>query len=156
MENKKRFENKVCIITGGSSGIGKATAKQMVQEGGKVVILNRNDEEGKAAVVEMTRDGGEAIFIKTDIGDPEDLQNAVKIITGKWEKIDVLVNNAAMMMNKPVKEVTIEEWDKLMAVNLRAVFLLCNYCIPFMDKGVVVNVSSVHAHATTAGAIPRV
>lgn len=154
MENKKRFENKVCIVTGGSSGIGKATAKQMVQEGGKVAILNRNGEEGNAAVEEMTRDGDEAIFIKTDVGNPEDLQNAVKIVTGKWKKIDVLVNNAAMMLNKPVKEVTIEEWDKLMAVNLRAVFLLCNYCIPFMDKGVAVNVSSVHAHATTAGAIP--
>lgn len=154
MDRNKRFQNKVCIITGGSSGIGKATAMQMVQEGGKVAILNRNEEEGKAAVAEMTQDGGEAIYIKADTGNVPDLEAAVKAVTDKWQKVDVLVNNAAMMTYKPIAEITVEDWDKVMAVNLRGAFVLTKLCLPFMQKGAIVNVSSVHAHETTPNVIP--
>lgn len=154
MDRNKRFENKVCIITGGSSGIGKATAMQMVQEGGKVAILNRNEEEGKAAVAEMTQDGGEAIYIKADTGNVPDLEAAVKAVTDKWQKVDVLVNNAAMMTYKPIAEISVEDWDKVMAVNLRGAFVLTKLCLPFMQKGAIVNVSSVHAHETTPNVIP--
>lgn len=149
-----RFKDKVCIITGGSSGIGKATALQMVKEGGRVAILNRNEEEGKAAVAEMTRDGGEALYIKADTGNVQDLEAAVKTITDKWGKIDVLVNNAAMMTYKPIAEISVEEWDQVMAVNLRGTFVLTKLCLPFMQGGAIVNVSSVHAHETTPNVIP--
>jgi glucose 1-dehydrogenase len=154
MDRNKRFENKVCIITGGSSGIGKATAMQMVREGGKVAILNRKEDEGKVAVAEITKDGGEAIFIKADTGIVSDLEAAVKIVIDKWQKIDVLVNNAAMMTYKPIAEISVEEWDQVMAVNLRGTFILCKLCLPFMQKGAIVNVSSVHAHETTPNVIP--
>lgn len=154
MDRNKRFQNKICIITGGSSGIGKATAMQMVQEGGKVAILNRNEEEGEAAVAEMTKNGGEAIYIKADTGNVQDLEAAVKTVTDRWQKVDVLINNAAMMTYKPIAEISVEEWDKVMAVNLRGAFVLTKLCLPFMQKGAIVNVSSVHAHETTPNVIP--
>lgn len=153
-DRNKRFGNKVCIITGGSSGIGKATALQMVREGGKVAILNRNEEEGKAAVAEMTKDGGEALYIKADTGNVQDLEAAVKTVIDKWKKVDVLINNAAMMTYKPITEISVEEWDQVMAVNLRGTFVLTKLCLPFMEGGAIVNVSSVHAHETTPNVIP--
>jgi NAD(P)-dependent dehydrogenase (short-subunit alcohol dehydrogenase family) len=155
MEHRtKRFENKVCIVTGGSSGIGKATAMQLAQEGGKVAILNRKEEEGKKAADEIRHSGGDVINIKADTGKVEDLEAAVKTIIEKWDKIDVLVNNAAMMTYKPIAEISVEEFDEVMAVNLRGVFVLCKLCLPFMQKGAIVNVSSVHAHETTPNVIP--
>ncbi len=154
IDRNKRFENKVCIITGGSSGIGKATAFQMAREGGKVAILNRDEKEGEEAMQEIIKDGGNCLFIKTDVGKPGDLENAVNKVVSKWNTVDVLVNNAAQMTYKPISELSIEEWDNLMAINLRAVFLLTKYCLPFFNKGAIVNVSSVHAHETTPDVIP--
>ena len=153
-EMTKRFENKVCIITGGSSGIGKATSLQMAAEGGKVAILSRSPDEGQAVVTEISQAGGQALFLLTDVGNPEELRAAVDEVVKKWQRVDVLVNDAAMMTFKPLAELSVEEWDQLMAVNLRAVFLLCKYCIPHMQQGAIVNVSSVHAHETSPNVIP--
>ena len=149
-----RFTNKVCLVTGGSSGIGRATSLQLAAEGGKVAILSRTPEEGDAVVAEIERAGGQAIFLKTDVGDPEQVQAAVNAVIKQWKRVDVLVNAAAMMTYKPITELTVAEWDQLMAVNLRAVFLLCKYCLPHMKQGAIVNVSSVHAHETSANVIP--
>lgn len=155
MEHRnKRFENKVCIITGGSSGIGKATAMQLAEEGGKVAILNRNEEEGNKAAEEIRSKGGDVIYIKADTGKVQDLEVAVETVIEKWQKVDVLVNNAAMMTYKPIEQISVEEWDQLMAVNLRGTFVLCKLCLPHMQGGAIVNVSSVHAHETTPNVIP--
>ncbi|ALW86367.1 sugar dehydrogenase [Hymenobacter sedentarius] len=150
----KRFENKVCIITGGSSGIGKATSLQMAAEGGKVAILSRSRDEGQAVVAEISEAGGQAVFLQTDVGQPEQVKAAVDEVLNKWQRVDVLVNDAAIMTFKPLTELAVEEWDQVLAVNLRAVFLLCKYCIPHMEQGAIVNVSSVHAHETTPNVIP--
>ena len=149
-----RFNNKICIVTGGSSGIGKATSLQLAAEGGKVAILSRTDSEGNALVEKISKAGGTAIFLPTDVGDPEQVQAAVSAVIKKWKRVDVLVNGAAMMTYKPITELTLVEWDQLMAVNLRAVFLLSKLCIPHMKKGAIVNISSVHAHETSANVIP--
>lgn len=149
-----RFKNKVCIVTGGSSGIGKATSLQFAREGAKVAILSRTEAEGKETVEEIEKAGGIALFIQTDMAVPADIEAAFKSVMKKWQSIDVLVNNAAMMTFKPIKEITIEDWDNLMAVNLRAVFLLTQCCLRHMQKGAIVNVSSVHAHETTPGVVP--
>lgn len=150
-----RFKDKVCIVTGGSSGIGKATVLQLIKEGGFVAILNRNEEDGNKLIDEIVAGGSSnALFIKTDVGVPEDIQNAVKIVTDKWHRVDVLINNAAMMTFDPIVELSIEEWDGLMAVNLRAVFLMIKQCFPYMLKAAIVNVSSVHAHQSTPNVIP--
>lgn len=149
-----RFKNKICVVTGGGSGIGKAVARQLAGEGGKVAILSRTEDEGNAVVAEIAAAGGTAIFLKTDVGNPEQVQAAVDSILKKWKRVDVLINGAAMMTFKPITELAVEEWDQLMAVNLRAVFLLCKHCLPHMKNGAIVNISSVHAHETSANVIP--
>ncbi|GAA4389148.1 SDR family oxidoreductase [Hymenobacter koreensis] len=149
-----RFKNKVCVVTGGNSGIGRATARQLAAEGGKVAILSRTESEGSAVVAEIAKAGGTAIFLQTDVGSLEQVQVAVASIVKKWKRMDVLVNGAAMMTYQPIAELAMEEWDQLMAINLRAVFLLCKLCTPHMKKGAIVNVSSVHAHETSANVMP--
>ncbi|GAC1590120.1 MAG: hypothetical protein NVS3B8_03900 [Chitinophagaceae bacterium] len=100
----------------------QATVLQLIKEGGLVAFLNRNEEEGKDLENLIIAGGASnGLFIKTDVGVPDDIQNAVKIIIGKWHRVDVLINNAAMMTFDPIGELSIEKWDELMAVNLRAV-----------------------------------
>ncbi len=149
-----RFTDKVCLVTGAGSGIGKAAALQMANEGGKVLVIDRNPEGGKSTVDEITNAKGTALFSQTDVGKPEDIQRTVDMALQNWGKVDVLVNNAAMMTFKKIVDLSIEEWDMVMAVNLRSVFLFCKLCIPHMNKGAIVNISSVHAHATTANVVP--
>lgn len=149
-----RFTDKVCLVTGAGSGIGKATALQMSNEGGKVLVIDRNPESGKAAVDEITNAKGTALFSQADVGKVEDIQRTVDMALQNWGRIDVLVNNAAMMTFKKIVDLSIEEWDMVMSVNLRSVFLFCKLCIPHMHKGAIVNISSVHAHATTANVVP--
>jgi glucose 1-dehydrogenase len=149
-----RFTDKVCLVTGAGSGIGKAAALQMANEGGKVLVVDRNPEGGKSTVDEITNANGTALFSQTDVGKPEDIQRTVEMALQNWGKVDVLVNNAAMMTFKKIVDLSIEEWDMVMAVNLRSVFLFCKLCIPHMNKGAIVNISSVHAHATTANVVP--
>ena len=149
-----RFENKICLVTGAGSGIGQATAFQLAREGGKVVVIDFNETAAKETVDRITHDGGLGIPAICDVGNDTQVRQAVDLALSTWSRIDVLVNNAAMMTFKPIVELSIEDWDKLMAVNLRSVFLFCKYCIPHMKKGSIVNISSVHAHATTAQVVP--
>lgn len=152
--NPNRFINKVCLITGSGSGIGRASALQFAAEGGLVMVLDR-DEAGGAETVELIKQhNGVAIFCKCDVGIEDEIKNAVTLAMGTWNKIDVLVNNAAMMTFKKIVDLTSNEWDMVMKVNLRSVFLFCKYCIPHMTKGAIVNISSVHAHETTANVVP--
>ncbi|MEJ7826775.1 MAG: SDR family oxidoreductase [Segetibacter sp.] len=149
-----RFTDKVCLVTGAASGIGKATALQMANEGGKVLVIDRNPEGGKAVVDQITNARGTALLSQADVGKVEDIQRAVDMALHNWGRIDILVNNAAMMTFKKIVDLSIEEWDMVMSVNLRSVFLFCKLCIPHMSKGAIVNISSVHAHATTANVVP--
>jgi len=150
----KRFQDKVCLVTGATSGIGRAAAVQLGREGGRVVALGRNVEEGREVVQEIKAAGGEAIFIRTDVGKDAQLQNAVNKALAKWQRIDVLINDAAMMTFQPILELDPKEWDHLMNVNLRALFRLCQLCLPHMQHGAIVTVSSVHAHQTTPNVVP--
>lgn len=149
-----RFSNKVCLITGAASGIGKATAERMAREGGSVLIIDRDENAGREVAAQIKHASGNADFIKADIENEKDIEASVKFAVGKWGRVDVLINNAAMMTFKKIVDLTLEEWDKVMHVNLRSVFLFCKLCIPHMKKGAIVNVSSVHAHATTANVVP--
>lgn len=149
-----RFTDKVCLVTGSGSGIGRAAAERFAAEGGKVVVIDRNEQGGNETVDSITQAGGTAIFSKCDVGIEQDIQASVKLALDTWQRIDVLVNNAAMMTFKKIVDLTTDEWDKVMDVNMRSVFLFSKYCIPHMSKGAVVNISSVHAHETTANVIP--
>src|SRR5207245_1588960 len=149
-----RFTDKVCLVTGAGSGIGRATAQRFASEGGKVVVIDRDDKGGKETVELIEKAGGKALFIRCDVGNEHEIKACVLSIIDKWKKVDVLVNNAAMMTFKKIVDLTSVEWDKVMTVNLRSVFLFCKYCIPHMNNGAIVNVSSVHAHETTVNVVP--
>jgi len=148
-----RFKDKVCLVTGGASGIGKAICQRLAAEGGKVVVIDIQDS-GQQAADEIVAQKGEAIFIKTDISQSREVQFAVQKTVAKWGKIDVLVNNAAIMTFKPITELSEDEWDKVMAVNMKSVFLFCKYSLPYINGGSIVNISSVHYHETTPNVIP--
>ncbi len=149
-----RFTNKVCIVTGAGSGIGKATALRIASEEGSVAVIDRDEEGGNETVDIISAQNGAAIFVKCDVGIEDEIKHAVDATLEKWGKIDVLVNNAAMMTFKKIVDLSSDEWDMVMRVNIRSVFLFCKYTIPLMDHGSVVNISSVHAHETTANVIP--
>lgn len=149
-----RFTRKVCLVTGGTSGIGRATCARFGSEGAKVVIIGRNEQHGREVVAQIKEKGGDALFVPTDVSDSAEVQAAVSATVQQWKQIDVLVNNAAMMTFAPLIDLREDEWDKVMAVNLRSVFLFCKYCLPHMQGGAIVNVSSVHAHETTPDVTP--
>ena len=149
-----RFTNKVCLVTGAGSGIGRATAERFASEGGQVVVIDRDEKSGQETVDIITKNNGIAIFSKCDVGNEDEIKASVDFAISTWNKIDVLVNNAAMMTFKKIVDLTTEEWDMVMRVNLRSVFLFCRFCIPHMNNGAIVNISSVHAHETTANVVP--
>lgn len=152
--NADRFADKVCLVTGGGSGIGRATCLRLAYEGGRVVVIDRNPD-GEGTADRICESGGSAIFSRTDVSQPDQVREAVAAAVARWGRIDVLVNNAATMTFLPLLEIPEEEWDRVMGTNLRSVFLLCKYGVPHMPDGsAIVNVSSVHAHATTKGVVP--
>jgi len=149
-----RFSNKVCLVTGGGSGIGKATCLQMAAEGGTVIVIDRDEKSGHKTVDEITKKGGHALFIRVDVGVPDEIEQCVKTVVEKYKKVDVLVNDAAMMTFQKIIDLSIADWDKVQGVNLRSVFVFCKFCLPHMKNGAVVNVSSVHAFQTEPTVLP--
>ena len=87
-----RFTDKVCLVTGGGSGIGKAACVQFAREGGKVVVVDVNEQHGNETVQEITQGNGEAVFAKCDVGNPDDVKAAIRIAVDHWQKIDILAN----------------------------------------------------------------
>jgi NAD(P)-dependent dehydrogenase (short-subunit alcohol dehydrogenase family) len=150
-----RFDNKVCVVTGAGSGIGKAVALQLAREGGRVLIADIDEEHGQQTVHAIASAHGEARFAKCNVGDAAEVRAAVQAAVRQWQKIDVVVNDAALMTFKPIVDLSEAEWDHVQNVNLRAVFLFCKYAVPHMPAGgAIVNISSVHAHETTRNVVP--
>lgn len=150
-----RFTDKVCLVTGGGSGIGQAACERFAAEGGKVVVVDIDEAHGAATVQTITQAGGAAIFAKANVGDSGDVQAAIKAAVDKWGKIDVVVNDAATMTFTPIVDLSEADWYKVIAVNLTSVFLFCKYAVPHMPPGsAIVNLSSVHAHETTRNVVP--
>ena len=149
----KGIKGKVAFITGGNSGIGRTTAFAFVREGAKVAIAARREKEGSEVVAEIKKMGCEAIFIKTDVRIPAQVEAAVKKTVETFGSLDFAFNNAGIL-NKlaPVHECSIEEWNDSIATNLTGVWLCMKYEIPQMlkqGKGVIVNNSSTHGLIST-------
>jgi NAD(P)-dependent dehydrogenase (short-subunit alcohol dehydrogenase family) len=144
------FEDRVCVVTGAGSGIGRAAAVAFGQRGGRVVLVNRDPKSGGDSARAVEAAGGEALFVAADVGDTAAAERIVSAAVERFGRIDVLVNNAATMAFAPVAALTLEAWNRVLAVNLTAPFLLCKHALPHMPAGgAIVNVSSVHAQATT-------
>jgi NAD(P)-dependent dehydrogenase (short-subunit alcohol dehydrogenase family) len=141
-----RLENKVALITGGASGIGEATAKLFAKEGAKVVIADVQAEKGRAAAAEIGAAGGEAAFVKANIVRESEAKRMVEFTVKKYGRLDILFNNAGVENSKPDVETSVEEWDKVMDVNVKGVFLGTKYAVPEMKKsggGSIINTSSI-------------
>ena len=150
-----RFKGKVCIITGGGSGIGRAVCERCAAEGGSVLVADKDQGRGQEVVKSITASGSQAAFARCDVSSSAEVQAAIAMAVDRWGKIDVLVNNAAMMTFKPVIELLEQDWDRVMAVNLKSVFMFCKYAIPHMPQhSAIINTSSVHAHESEAGVSP--
>ncbi len=150
----QRFEGKVCLVTGGGSGIGRSTCLRLAYEGGRVLVVDQKDT-GDGTASRICDSGGDAAFFRADVGQSALVQAAVQAAVSRWGRIDVLVNNAAAMTYDSVLELSEDNWDRVMNVNLRSVFLFCKHAVPHMPPGgSIVNLSSVHAHATTKGVVP--
>ncbi len=147
------IRGKVAFITGGNSGIGRATAFAFIREGAKVVIAARREKEGCDTVEEIKKMGGEAIFIKTDVREAKQVEFAVKQTVETFGSIDFAFNNAGIL-NKlgTIDKLDIEEWNESISTNLTGVWLSMKYEIPQMRKqgrGVIVNNASTHGLIST-------
>ena len=150
-----RFTDKICVVTGATSGIGRATGVRLAAEGGTVVALGRNRAEGAETVRLITEAGGLAVFMVCDLAQPRAITSTVKKVLAKYQRIDVLVCDAAMMTFDPLLALPLPKWDELMLVNLRSLVQLTQLCLPHMPKGsAIVAISSVHAFQTTANVVP--
>jgi len=143
-----RLKDKVAIITGAGQGIGAAFARRLAEEGAKVVIADLNEGKARELAKSLEAEGRHAWWSRTDVSDEESTRSLARAALEKYGRIDVLVNNAAVFSTielKLVEEITVEEWDRLMAVNLRGVFLCSKAVIPHMkarNKGKIINMSS--------------
>ncbi len=150
-----RFSGKVCVVSGGGSGIGRAACERFAAEGGRVAVVDLNDRSGEATAEHIRSRGGEAIFAHADVACVGEVKAAIAAAVERWRRIDVIVNDAAMMTYSPILELADDQWDTVMGVNLRSLFLFCKYGVPHMHRGsAIVNISSVHAHETTKNVVP--
>src|SRR5688500_9572286 len=142
-----RFEGRVALITGGASGIGKATAKRIAVEGGAVVIADLQDEAGNAVVEEIRARGGRAHYVHLDVTDEPGWADAVAATLEAFGGLDVLVNNAGIGDTEPLEVTPLETWDKVVAVTQTSVFLGLKAAADALKKsgrGAVVNISSMY------------
>ena len=141
-----RLENKVALISGGARGMGAAHAKLFAKEGAKVVIGDILEEEGRRTEAEINEVGGECLFIRLDVTSEADWQQAVAAAVARFGKLDILVNNAGVVSRGTLEDTTVEEWDRVMNVNAKGVFLGTKAAIPEMRRaggGSIVNTSSI-------------
>jgi NAD(P)-dependent dehydrogenase (short-subunit alcohol dehydrogenase family) len=143
------LEGKVAIITGGGRGIGRAMARRFAAEGAAVVIAARTETELRGAVAEIAESGGKAAYVTADVARETECANIVAVARQRFGAIDILVNNAGDYGPvKPVEEIATEEWERVIAVHLRAAFLLTRAVLPEMyarGSGVILNISSLSA-----------
>ena len=143
-----RVQGKVAIVTGGSLGIGKASGILLAREGAKVAVTDILDNEGQEVAKEIMKRGGTAEYWHMDVSDEKEVKKVFADIDKKFGKIDILVNNAGIAgVSKNTHEITEEEWDKVMAVNVKGVFFCTKHVIPYMKKtkgGSIINISSIY------------
>lgn len=140
-----RMKDKAALITGAASGIGRATALLLAQEGARVTCADLDGDGAERTARQIVDSGGEAASVQADVSRAEDAERMVGETVARWGRLDVLFNNAGIGFGMPVTQVAEEQWDHLLDVNLKGVFLGCKYAIPEMLKhggGSIVNTAS--------------
>lgn len=149
------MQGKVAIVTGGGSGLGEATALALVEAGASVAVVDLGLDRAQAVVSRLKEAGGNAIALSADVSDAEQVSKAVSEVLSSFGRIDFLINNAGTDFVLPITEMTIEQWDRVISVNLRGAFLFAKAVFPIMQQqggGHVVNVASTAAKRAWANA----
>lgn len=156
-----RFTDQHIIVTGAGTGIGRAIAHRFADEGGCVVIANRNRERGERVAREIVQKGGKALYIPVDVAQPESIEQLIKNAVDAFGPVHSAISNAAISETQAsALEVTVEEWDRVFTINTRGSFLFCRACAQNMmdnnTSGSIVTLSSIMAHGAKAmaGAYP--
>jgi NAD(P)-dependent dehydrogenase (short-subunit alcohol dehydrogenase family) len=154
------LENKVALVTGGTAGIGKATAIALGVAGAKVVFSGRREEEGENTANSMRQSGAECLFVRSDVSNEADIKALIEKTVASYGRLDVVFNNAGIESPmKPLHEQSVEDFDKLMAINVRGLFLCMKYQIQQMltqGAGVIINNSSMGGIIGFAGVSPYI
>jgi len=140
------LKNKVAIVTGARRGLGRTHALTLAQAGAKVVVSDISLEDCEKVVKEIKKQKGEALAVKSDVSKKQEVEELVRKAVDKWGKIDILINNAGICQFKPFLELTEEEWDRTININLKGYFLCSQAAVKEMAKqksGVIVNIASV-------------
>ena len=141
-----KLKGKKAIVTGGASGMGKATAELFAKEGAVVAILDINEKEGKKTIKAIKQNGGKGIFLKTDLSKSKQVIKSINNILKKFEEINILFNHAGTIIVKSMHKTTEKDYDYLMDINVRSAFLVCSKVIPHMIKnkgGSIIITSSI-------------
>jgi NAD(P)-dependent dehydrogenase (short-subunit alcohol dehydrogenase family) len=142
---REALRDSVAMVTGAASGIGRAIAEVLAQSGAIVALVDIDEQGGTAAAEGIGRSGGRAVFHRADVANSRDCELVVRDTVERFGRLDILVNNAGIIRRADVTELGEDEWDRVMAVNLKSVFLMCRLAVPIMaaaGKGAIVNISS--------------
>ena len=148
------IQNKVVIITGASSGLGEATARRLAKNGAKLMLAARREDRLKELVAEIQKDGGTVKYQVTDVSDRNQVEALAKATHQAYERIDVLVNNAGLMPLSPLAAAKVDEWEKMVDVNIKGVLYGIAAVMPIMQQqksGHIINLSSVAGHKVFPG-----
>jgi 3(or 17)beta-hydroxysteroid dehydrogenase len=134
LQSMNRLDDKVALISGAARGIGGEAAKLMAQAGAKVIVADVLDEPGRQMVAAIKAAGGEAEYIHLDVTDEQEWTAAINLATSKFDKLDILVNNAGVFIGKSIEDISLDEWNRLVAVNMTGVFLGTKLAAPALRE----------------------
>jgi NAD(P)-dependent dehydrogenase (short-subunit alcohol dehydrogenase family) len=149
-----RLKGKIAIVTGAAAGIGKGTALRFAREGAVVIVTARDEERARKVVDEIASTDGSASFIRLDVTSESDWEQLTDQVVGRFGRVDILFNNAGVVLVKPLAETTLDEWDRVMTVNVTGSFLGMRQIVPLMAEqgaGSVINASSDSGFLGSAG-----
>jgi len=130
-----KLQGRVAIVTGAASGIGRASAIEFAREGARVQVVDTDESNGRATVETICAQGNEAYFAKVDVSSETEVKGVIETVIARWGRIDILFNNAGVLLVKSIEDMTSDEWDRVMAVNVKAAFLATKYVAPHMRRG---------------------